>query len=500
MSSTTIRKHCGISFIFLLSILLSSAPVSSKNIHMAPGGNDSSGNGTIGNPYEGLQMCLSIAVPGDTVFIHEGEYWNEPRNGGYRIYGEPGNWIVITSYPGESKPIFRGVEPLTIADGVTSADNKVDSKYFVLKDIVFDRVNPNYHCLHIMDGGTWEGRSETPIHDFIVDGCEFYTAGVNAEGIKLAGTDHFVIRNCTFNFSNTKNIALAGMGCHYGEIYNNTIDSCNQGGIQFKGGSCNIVVRNNRINYCYYSGINFGGDAWYEYARPSLEEMDLPRYECKDSEAYSNYIYNCYYAVELNSVRGCKVYNNFFWRDDNAPGDMEYPVGMTGGQIGVRHSSASLANDVPSHRCEIYNNIFYFAEREEGYGNVIWWGSVGDEGDSSSTFKFYNNLFYCFEDPSKSFGTWDWGGRVDMPDTSANIFGADPMLWLDPTYNVHRPTATEANPVWAAGIYPDPPAGFPYNDYLGIPYKFTPSIGPIEINTEDSAPPIIPRNMNIGPF
>ncbi|MEM1223368.1 MAG: right-handed parallel beta-helix repeat-containing protein [Verrucomicrobiota bacterium] len=67
-------------------------------IYVATTGNDTTGDGSIGNPYQTIQKAADLADVGDTVIIREGIYRERitPRRG-----GEDGVYITYTAYPGE---------------------------------------------------------------------------------------------------------------------------------------------------------------------------------------------------------------------------------------------------------------------------------------------------------------------------------------------------------------------------------------------------------------
>jgi hypothetical protein len=84
--------------------------------YVAPGGSDS-GAGTEGNPFGSIEKALSMMKPGDTLYLHGGEYdeaispnaW-EP-GGGLTIPSGGNSWeeaITIAGYPGE-RAVIEGV-------------------------------------------------------------------------------------------------------------------------------------------------------------------------------------------------------------------------------------------------------------------------------------------------------------------------------------------------------------------------------------------------------
>ena len=60
-------------FLCLLTILLTTK---TKDIYMATTGNDSSGDGSISNPYKTIMKCQEVANSGDKVIIRGGTYTN----------------------------------------------------------------------------------------------------------------------------------------------------------------------------------------------------------------------------------------------------------------------------------------------------------------------------------------------------------------------------------------------------------------------------------------
>ena len=75
---------------------------SAADIYVAKNGNNSSGDGSINNPYLTVQKAANEARAGDTIIIREGIYRERviPPRG-----GTAGNYITYTSYPGETVSI-----------------------------------------------------------------------------------------------------------------------------------------------------------------------------------------------------------------------------------------------------------------------------------------------------------------------------------------------------------------------------------------------------------
>ena len=93
-------------FKYLLIILFSSISFAT-NIHVATTGSDDTGDGTEANPYATIQKGVDISVEGDTVFINNGEYFEnisiEAKN--IKVIGEDRNETIINGN-GSNRCIF----------------------------------------------------------------------------------------------------------------------------------------------------------------------------------------------------------------------------------------------------------------------------------------------------------------------------------------------------------------------------------------------------------
>ncbi len=490
-------------FTALLILMIPFAAPSARIVHVAVDGSDS-GDGSINAPYASVQKAIKEICDwhpenwsnGDTIFVHEGTYSNEPAGGGYPVYGKYGTYVYIMGVPGEAKPVFNNDDTAGFTS-VTSGNTPPHN--FALKRLIYQKASLGAHNLNISawEVGDYPGPiDEGYVHNVIVDSCEFHNERENAEMIKMAGVDSFVISNCYFSASNEHVIGIAGVGCHVGEIYNNTIDSCLQGGIQFKGGSSAIVIRNNIVNMCAFTGINMGGDTGSDYFRPPLVAMETPHYEAKEIDCYSNVVIDCPVPFSFNTSRDCRFYNNMVITTDSTRTSEGLYASV--GVVWVRHTSNAVPG--PSRDNIIANNIFYYNEVRSGYKNIFFQypeNSGGDDDLYASSFKFYNNLWYCFENPSESWKDWTNGGRWNTVDTLRNIFAEDPDLIVDPSSGIRFPTNGELL-VWQ-GTSITPPDGYEYRDFFGEMYTNPPPIGPINITSEPGAPPSVPLMNKLMP-
>jgi hypothetical protein len=117
-----------------------------QNIHVAVNGSDTTGTGTVSNPYATITKAANVAVPGDTVFVHGGIYHNDNFGNGdiwksemlalITCNGTANAWIVFMPFPGDTVLLefdaakgvnirrssyvkFAGFHIKGIADGIT---------------------------------------------------------------------------------------------------------------------------------------------------------------------------------------------------------------------------------------------------------------------------------------------------------------------------------------------------------------------------------------------
>jgi len=95
----------------LILLLLTTGIFAQTNWHVAMNGSDTTGNGSINQPFASLKKAESMVQAGDTVFVHQGTYYNETFGDGdiwntddlmtLSAHGSPGNYIVFMPYQNE---------------------------------------------------------------------------------------------------------------------------------------------------------------------------------------------------------------------------------------------------------------------------------------------------------------------------------------------------------------------------------------------------------------
>jgi len=92
----------------LILMLLTTGLFAQTNWHVAMNGSDATGNGSMNQPYATLKKAGTMVQAGDTVFVHQGTYYNKNFGDGdiwktddlmyLSAHGSPDNYIVFMPY------------------------------------------------------------------------------------------------------------------------------------------------------------------------------------------------------------------------------------------------------------------------------------------------------------------------------------------------------------------------------------------------------------------
>jgi len=404
------RMWCALALALMVMFAVPTA-ASAASIYVSPSGSDTTGDGSIGNPYRTLDRAALDAVAGDTVYARGGVYLatRHASGTGIQAIGAAGNPITFKNYPGES-PIFDG----TGATGWVSGDS-----IFIF-----------YNCQHVvMDG--FELRN-TPYN-------------VKAHAIIWWECDDVVMKNCIVHDVGACGINLIGhdMTAEGNEGYN--LYMLNQGGGSSGGWGCgfksekgesagyitptNITFRNNYVHETWGEAINV------LYSNGFLVEGNT----VANSFSVSIYADNAKNGVIRNNV----VYTT--------PENEHRRSGMLPDGILLASERYTGWTEVDNSNIQIYNNLVYrvkdgiaFWKAAKSYNNLkIYHNTVGPgEGrgfyiDSGGTApnELKNNIIYgtcSIANPSvwvTSYNCWPNG----VPSGShPNSFAANPLL-VNPT-------------------------------------------------------------------
>jgi hypothetical protein len=410
-------------FIFLFNIIFIHNNVKGQ-IHVSKLGNDSN-TGTIAQPLLTIQKALTIALPGETILIHAGIYFERiiPMTNGLpnaqitiqnfnnevvEIDGAGvSGWGVFTFYGHQYfniKGISFSINDTTAASWQSVVVIGKNSNHINFTNCSFLNVNaPHSNCIVLY------GNDSLPVQNVVIDSCKFGNAERHTQnGIIITGQVlNSTVQNCSFNKIISAGIVVSGSTgtCPdsikdfpnniliknnvLSEIYNLQPGSYQQG-IAVDGAQ-NITIANNRISFCDF-GINIG--AYNINSR------------CKNILVKNNFIYQNYLAglsmgvYDYNNLHGtltnCNIINNTFYKND-----------------ALKTGTGEL-NLFPFNYSSITNNILYCNESNK-MGNAYFYDSIliGNSMD-------YN--LWCNPALNPSLASFWWNG------TNCNSYGFYKMI------------------------------------------------------------------------
>ena len=200
-----------------------------------------------------LRGSLQRARPGDTIRIQPGAYRG---NLSATLHGTKDKPITIEG-DRENLPLIQGGDANLHLPG---------ARFVTLRNLRFQGAKSN--GINIDDAGKMDasavGINLENIHVFDVGPTG------NHDGIKLSGLADFTLRNCTVE--GWGGSAIDMVGCHNGVIERCTFrakDAFQQDtGVQLKGGSASVAVRDCRFDRAGGRAINCGGSTGLPYFRP----------------------------------------------------------------------------------------------------------------------------------------------------------------------------------------------------------------------------------------
>jgi len=215
------RVLCCITLLMLLAI---TAPrVEAATYHVAPTGNDTTGDGSAGNPWATINHAdfQNLLVPGDTVVVQAGTY---PQ--------ASGDGVVLNNDGGtESAPITYIASGKVVIDqsgfSGTTYGIQVQSPYIVISGF---EVNGAAHAIVLDGSAIWTG------NNCVVSNCVLHdSAPMNSSGVYLKSCQGArVVRNVIYNINAGGDapwgvlgagVRMSSGGVVTNNIWNNTIDN-----------------------------------------------------------------------------------------------------------------------------------------------------------------------------------------------------------------------------------------------------------------------------------
>ncbi len=334
---------------------------------------------TVSSAVEFRQALLK-AEPGTTILLAPGNYGNQIQIS--KLYGTPEKPITIAAADESNMPLF---------EGGAMALHFVACRYITLRDVKV--VGSSGNGINSDHGGS----HETPSIGMVFENIIIEDVGPigNRDALKLSGLYSFVVRNCTF--SGWGGSAIDMVGCQDGIIENCQFigkEGFSQAnGVQAKGASERIVIRQNTFRNAGQRAINIGGSTGLQFFRSELLD-----YEAKDIEVAGNYFIGGIVPVAYVTAVNCRVHHNTI--------------------IHPEKWVVRILQEMPVDRFQPCNsgifeaNLIIFDKRIQSFINV---GS----DTKPETFKFTGNAWYCSDD----------NRPPDLPIKEMNgIYQVDPML------------------------------------------------------------------------
>lgn len=414
-----------------------------SEIHVDPQGNDGSGDGSQANPYATVQFAVNQATAGTAVIIHAGTYF-----GGIFLNNVAGNAsapIWIGGATGESRPIIEG-------GGTVMQVSR--AKYVVLHDLEFRGASQN--GVNFDDGG--DVADPLAAHHIVFRNLFIHQIGTtgNQDCLKLSGLDDYFVLDSTFTDCGDGGSGIDHVGCHRGLIANCELTGPYSSGIQCKGGSEDIEIRNCRIADANQRGVNIGGSTGFEFFRPPLS-TDTPNAEARNIRVLANVFEGSRSPINFVGCVDSVVANNTIVN----PGNWII-------RILQETTSTPEFEFLPSGDNRFENNLVFFDRSQlSTYLNI---GSNADE----TSFVFTSNLWYAHDNPAASQPS------LPVAETDA-VVGEDPLL-ADPGSGDYR--ISQDSPAAGTAMA----AVLAASDFDGNCYTDPPSIGAFEVDQPAAVP------------
>jgi hypothetical protein len=409
-----------------------------REIFVAPGGNDGTGDGSAAAPYATIQRAASQAQPGDAVRVRSGTYAGGSFIANLRGTAQAPIWLGGT-----------GAEALPVIQGSDEGMHLVGPRYLVVENLEVSGQTGN--GLNVDDGASYADPDAARyvvlrnirIHDI--------GTGGNNDCLKLSGLNDYFILDSTITTCSGQGIDH--VGCHRGVLARNHLSgfTTSQGpAIQAKGGSEDILVTRNLIEDPGDRGVNMGGSTGYEFFRPPLQ-TGQPNFEAKNIRVVANVVRGGNSAVAYVGCPDCVVANN----------TIVDPARWIARILQETVSDATY-EFLPAQNGQFVNNVVCYARATlSAYEDI----NVG-ANTQPDTFVFENNLWYAHDDVARS--------KPTLPAVEQNgVYGQDPGFSgaSSPPYHI-----ASSSPAVGKGKMLPAVTG----DYDGVCYASPPSIGAFE--------------------
>ena len=366
--------------------------VPTDELHVATNGNDTTGDGSPGNPFATIGRAAQDALPGTAIRVHAGGY-----SGGTFLADLAGTALApiwIGGAPGEARPVLQGGgEGLHLSRG----------KYLVVHDL--EIANASSNGLNADDGGDVADPLASHHLTFLRLSIHDIGGGGNQDCLKLSGIRDYTVAlselaRCGGGSSGS---GVDHVGCHRGLLARNLFHELSANAIQSKGGSAEIDIRWNRFTDSGARTLNLGGSTGFQFFRPPLSTT-LPNAEARDLRAVANLFEGSDAAVAWVGCVGCVVAHNTIVDPQN------WVLRI------LQETVTTPPYTFEACRDGVFTNNLVSFERAALSTHV----NIGPN-TAPATFTFASNLWYAWDNPAQSQPT------LPAPETNG-LYGVDPEL------------------------------------------------------------------------
>jgi hypothetical protein len=342
-------------------------------------GSDETGDGSAAHPFRTIARGARDIAAGTAISIHAGTY--PGRTFLVRLHGTEAAPIWIMGAPGESRPALRGgVEGLHL----------VQPRYVIVQNLEILETDDN--GVNVDDG---DDMANPDAARFIIfRDLDVHDTGRRPSGIanclKISGVNDVAVLSSRFarcgGEAGSGAVGVDGVGVHTAIVAFNRFVSTGFGALQFKGGSADIEIRNNRFEDTGWRGVNMGGSTGETVFRPPLNPSGM-NYEAARVRVSANLFSGSETAAAFVGCVDCEFTHNTV---------------VDPSKWVLRILQETVTNDrfrfAPASRGLIAGNIFYFRRAEANAGEDI---NVG-AGTDSGSFSLAENVWYAHDNPAES--------------------------------------------------------------------------------------------------
>lgn len=335
--------------------------------------------------HESLVAALRAAGPGTTIRVAPGTY-----RGGHHLAGLSGTAaapIVIEAADEANPPLFSAEQ------GGSEAFHLSGCSHVTLRRLRVSGFPAN--GINADDGGAAGTGSE---------GLRFERLSIentgptgNHDALKLSGLDRFAVTDCHLAGWGGSGIDL--VGCHEGTIAGCVFEGrpgfSQDNGVQLKGGTSRVTVRDCFFNQPGQRGINLGGSTGLAYFRPADAT-----WEARDIEVTGNRFVGSLAPIVWVGCENGRVVGNTFHLPE------KWVVRI------LQENTAARFGRCRGGRFE--RNLILFDRRVRVFANI-------GPGTEPESFVFARNAWFCVDEAGR--------GPRDLPvaETDA-VIGVDPVL------------------------------------------------------------------------